>query len=129
MSEPTVLIYLFARMLEEYDRANTWAAILSSLIFALIHTQTFQPGYFDDSTAPQAFMIAQRFLNVFLAGGFFALLRVWSHSILPGVVAHSIVKGGFWTLPISIAIYSAILFWAHSSGEDVFSIKAAGNDT
>jgi membrane protease YdiL (CAAX protease family) len=123
------LIYLSTRMLEEYDRANTWAAILSSLIFALIHTQTFQPGYFGSSNTPQAFMIAQRFLTLFLLGGFFALLRIWSHSIFPGVVAHSIVKGGFWTLPISIAIYSAILFWAHCLGEDVFlPIKAAGSD-
>jgi membrane protease YdiL (CAAX protease family) len=114
------LILFITKLLKKNDKAFIWAALFSSIIFAGIHTQTFQANYFQDSSSSQVYLILERFLNLTLAGVFFAILRIWSHSIIPSVVAHSILNGGPFTLPFSITIYIFIVLFAFILGEDVF---------
>jgi hypothetical protein len=79
---------------------------------------SFISGY---GTGPIGYLILERVFNIFLVGAFFALLRHWTQSILPGAIAHSLVKGGVFTLPFCLAIFAGIMFWAHKRGEGVLS--------
>lgn len=86
-----------------------WAVFLTSLVFALIHTQTFQSTYFSAQVSlSTGYLIVQRLLNVFLLGLFFSLLRHWTQSILPGVMVHTALKGGPLALIFGILIYFLI---------------------
>jgi len=116
------LITFFIRLFDKKRRPWLWAVIISSLLFALAHTQTFQQSYlsqYGSSFAPAAYQIIERFLNVFGLGLVFALLRVWTKSILPGAIAHSIVKDNILALPFVLVIYGLITFWAYKRGEHV----------
>ena len=114
------LIFLITNILKKHDKSIFWAGLLSSIIFASIHTQVFQANYFHDSSASKVYLILEKLLNFTVAGGLFAILRIWSHSIIPGVVAHSILRGGLFSLPFSLMIYIIIVLVAFILGEDVF---------
>jgi len=116
------LITFFIRLFANRRRPWLWAAIISSLLFALAHTQTFQQSYlsqYGSPFAPAIYQIVERLLNVFGIGLFFALLRVWTKSILPGAIAHSIVNDNILTLPFVLVIYGLLTFWAYRRGEHV----------
>jgi uncharacterized protein len=125
------LILLFTRLFENKRRPWLWAAILSSLLFALAHTQTFQPLFLNQYRSPSvpvAYPIIERLINVFGIGLVFALLRIWTRSMLPGAIAHSLLKGGFPASLFVLIIYFLILFFAHRRGERVtFGIDAQAN--
>jgi membrane protease YdiL (CAAX protease family) len=116
------LITFFLRLFGKVHRPWMWAAIASSILFALVHTQTFQQSYpsqYGSSFAPAIYAIVERLLNVFGIGLVLALLRVWTRSILPGAIAHSIINSNFLALPFVLVIYGIILFWAYRRGEQV----------
>ena len=116
------LITFFIRLFDNKRRPWLWAAIVSSILFALVHTQTFQQSYLSTHSSPYApaiFTIIQRLLNVFGMGLVLALLRVWTRSILPGAIAHSIINCNILALPFVLVIYSLITFWAYRRGEQV----------
>jgi membrane protease YdiL (CAAX protease family) len=116
------LILLFSRLFRGKRRPWLWAVIVSSLLFALVHTQTFQPGYlaqYGSSSMPAGYQVAERLLNVFGLALAFALLRVWTRSILPGAIAHSLLAGGIAALPFVLLIYAVALIWAWRRGEPV----------
>jgi len=117
--------FLFLLLLKAFDgksRPGIWATLASSLIFTLIHTQTFQSSYFegDIETMWRALLILQRFFNIFLFAAVFGLLRYWTDSILPGAILHTVSKGGILALPFCLAIYGGILYWAYVRGERVW---------
>lgn len=116
------LITFFLRLFGKIRRPWLWAAIASSLLFALAHTQTFQQSYPSQYGSPFAsaiYTIVERLLNVFGIGLVLALLRVWTRSILPGAIAHSIINSNFLALPFVLVIYGLITFWAYRRGEQV----------
>jgi membrane protease YdiL (CAAX protease family) len=116
------LITFFIRLFDKKRRPWVWAAIVSSILFALVHTQTFQqsyPGAHGSPYTPAIFTIIQRFLNVFGIGLVLALLRVWTRSILPGAIAHGIINSNILALPFVLVIYLLITFWAYKRGEQV----------
>jgi membrane protease YdiL (CAAX protease family) len=117
-----LLITLLTRLFNKKRRPWLWAAIASSLIFALAHTQTFQPSFLSQNGypySPAILVIFTRLFTVFAVGLVFALVRVWTRSILPGAIAHSIINSGFLALPFVLAIYSLGLLWAYLRGEQV----------
>jgi membrane protease YdiL (CAAX protease family) len=122
------LITFFLRLFGKKRRPWLWAAIASSLLFALAHTQTFQQSYpsqYGSPFAPAIYTIVERFLNVFGIGLVLALLRVWTRSILPGAIAHSIINSNILALPFVLVIYGLITFWAYRRGEqDIFKVGA-----
>ncbi len=116
------LFVLFTRLFNKKHRPWLWAAIASSILFALAHTQTFQPSYlsqYGSPSVPVVYTILERLLNVFGIGLVIALLRVWTRSILPGAIAHGILKGGIQTLPFVLVIYFLAILWAYLRGEKV----------
>jgi uncharacterized protein len=118
------LISFFIRLFDNKRRSWLWAAIVSSILFALVHTQTFQQSYLATLGSPYTsviFTLIQRFLNLFLIGLVLALLRVWTRSILPGAIAHGIINSNILALPFVLVIYGLITFWAYRRGEQVIT--------
>jgi membrane protease YdiL (CAAX protease family) len=116
------LFVLFNELFRNKRRPWLWVAIASSILFALVHTQTFQPGYlarYGSPDMPVGFQIVQRLLNLFGLAFAFALIRVWTHSILPGAIAHSLSKAGIVTLPFVLLIYGVATLWAYRRAEPV----------
>lgn len=122
------LLLLFSWFFRNRRRPWLWAAIASSVLFALAHTQTFQPGYlaqYGSPFMPAGYQIFQRLLNLFGLAFLFALMRVWTRSILPGAIAHSLSAGGIATLPFVLLIYGLAAIWAHRRLEPVI-LRADG---
>jgi membrane protease YdiL (CAAX protease family) len=116
------LFVLFSELFRNRRRPWLWAAIASSMLFALVHTQMFQPGYlaqYGSPVIPVGYQIVQRLLNLFSTALVFALIRVWTHSILPGAISHSLSKAGIATLPFVLLIYGVATLWAHRRAEPV----------
>lgn len=82
------------------------AILLSSLAFAVVHTQTFFP---ENTTT---------MIQVFLFGLFVAFLRLWSGSILPGIILHLLFNTGeLISVIFGVLIYVSFVFWAYRRGE------------
>jgi membrane protease YdiL (CAAX protease family) len=116
------LFDIFIQLFSNKRRAWLWAAIASSILFALVHTQTFQPSFlsqYGSPSTPAVTIIIERLLNVFGLAFVFMLLRVWTRSILPGAIAHSIANGGLLTVPFVLIIYFSILLRAYKRGEQI----------
>ncbi len=118
------LFSLFTHVFRNRRWPWLWAAILSSLLFASVHTQTFQSSFFTSSGTPPTSIglaIFERLFSVFQAGLVFALLRAWTGSILPGAVIHCLSSAGIQTLPFVLVIYFGFVLWARLRGEQVVS--------
>ena len=114
------LFLLLLKIFSETAKPGMWAIIISAVIFALVHTQTFQTSFISNyGTGPISYRVFERLLNVFLSGVLFALVRHWTQSILPGVIAHNLLNAGVVTLPFCLTIYAGLVFWAHRRGEAV----------
>jgi membrane protease YdiL (CAAX protease family) len=116
------LLALFVRLFAQRRHPRLWAALLSALLFALMHTQTFRPEFGDWYSSPMmplTYRIIERLLNLFLTGLVLALLYIWTRSILPLAIIHSALNSSSLTLPFVLLIYSLITFWAYQRGEQV----------
>lgn len=126
------LFDIFIQLFTSKRRPWLWAAILSSILFALIHTQTFQQSFLSQRgypAMPAISIILQRLVNVFGLGLIFALTRVITRSILPGAIFHSMVYGGILAVPFVLGIYFAELLWAYKRGERIsFGIPAQARE-
>lgn len=114
------LFVILTRLFEKRHRPWLWAVLVSSLLFALIHTQTFQPSFLNNygsSSTHVVYKIIERLVNVFGIALIFALLRVWTRSVLPGAVIHCFLNTGIQTLPFVLIIYFLVVFWAYRRGE------------
>jgi len=101
-------------------------AVISSLLFALVHTQIFQSDYLAAyGSGPAVYRIFNRLFNIFLIALLLALLRQWTQSILPGALIHSYLQAGIFTLPVCLLIYTAIALWAYARGEVVWLTPGA----
>ena len=121
--------FLFALLLKIFStktRPWIWAVLISSLLFALVHTQIFQAAYLNSyGSGPIFYRIFERLFNVFLIGVFIALLRHWTQSVFPGAIIHNFLTGGLITLPFCFVIYASITLWAYIRKEDVFLMAKA----
>lgn len=119
------LFLLLLKVFEGRARPSLWAISLTALIFALVHTQTFQRSFLlDYGSGPTAYRILERMFNLFLLGILFALLRHWTQSILPAVAIHTALQGGAQAMVFGLIIYSLITLWAFGRGEKVLSDSA-----
>jgi membrane protease YdiL (CAAX protease family) len=91
-------IYSFVlKLLNKKQNSWLWAVVISSLLFAIVHTQTFLPD--------NSLNIPSIFISALLLG----LLRHWTNSILPGVIIHTVSNGGLLCMLIGILVYLIIL--------------------
>lgn len=108
--------FLYALLLRLFQtRKRPWllAAVVSSILFAAVHTQTFQSSFLESTSGGSAgAYILGRLLNVFLTGLVIALLRYWCDSILPGALIHAGLQGGLLTTPFTLLIFGLLLAWA-----------------
>jgi uncharacterized protein len=107
---------LLLKLFQNKSRPWLWAVLGSSLLFALVHTQTFQPTYFGQYDWPSAalfFRVIERLFNVFLIAVALAWLRHWTGSILPAVIVHTTLSGGIAALLISFGFFGIMLFLVH----------------
>lgn len=89
--------------------AKIWAVILSSLAFAVVHTQTFLPANNDT------------LFSIFLISLFLGSIRSLTGSILPGLILHLLFNtNSIVSVLLGCAIYGVFIFWAYRKGEDVF---------
>jgi membrane protease YdiL (CAAX protease family) len=124
------LFLLLLKVFSEKARPGMWAIIISAVVFALVHTQTFQASFISTYGAgPIGYRIFERMLNIFLFGALFALVRHWSQSILPGVIAHSLLKAGVLALPFCLIIFTGFVYWAHRRGEAVLPWMKSDKDS
>src|SRR5574340_565579 len=108
--------FLYALLLKLFHTRKwpwLWAAVVSSILFAAVHTQGFQSTFLVSTSGITAGNnILGRLLNVFMSGLLIALLRYWSDSILPGALIHAALLGGLLTPPFTLLIYALLLAWA-----------------
>jgi membrane protease YdiL (CAAX protease family) len=114
--------FLILRLFSDRKRPWLWAVIGSSIIFTFAHTQAFYLNHqsiisYPSISAP-VYIIGE-FINLFLTSIVLALLRAWTHSVLPGAIMHGLLQGGILTLPFVLIIYSLFILWAHLRGEKV----------
>jgi len=102
-----LVIRIFANQKKIYT--HLWAIMLSSLVFAVIHTQTFLPASNDTM------------LSILLFSLFLGLVRSLTGSILPGIILHLLFNTQtIVSVALGCVIYGLFVFWAYQKGEDVF---------
>ncbi|UNC93883.1 CPBP family intramembrane glutamic endopeptidase [Candidatus Contubernalis alkalaceticus] len=87
------LYTLIIKIFKHENKPWLWAIFLSSLLFALVHTQTFLPEYGTNMT------------TIFMIGYVLALLRKWTNSILPAIMIHVFVQSNILGVIFSVIIY------------------------
>lgn len=102
-----LVIRIFANQKKIYT--HLWAIMLSSLAFAVVHTQTFLPANNDTM------------LSILLFSLFLGSVRSLTGSILPGIILHLLFNTGtIVAVILGCVIYGLFIFWAYQKGEDVF---------
>ena len=81
-----------------------WAVALSTLCFTWVHTQTLLPGAQTDINAVVLFALVM------------GLLRAWTASTLPGIIAHLMLNGAPAGIPLIGLVYAAITLLAQNRG-------------
>ena len=113
--------FLFERAFRNWRYPWLWATIGSSLVFAGMHTtsfnEVFQAGR---AGTPAAYVVAERFVNVFLGAIVLGLLRASTGSIVPGALVHAILGGGVLAVPFVVVFAAGMALWGHRRGESLF---------
>lgn len=81
------------RLLCGRKKSNLWAVIISSLVFAIMHTQTFLPS--------NPYTMQGMFINALILGA----LRYLTGSVLPGIIIHCVSNAGTVGMIFGILIY------------------------
>ncbi len=93
-------IYLLVlKLFKAEKKPYIWAIVLSSIVFAAMHTQTFLPEY------------GTSLFSVFLSALLLAYLRHKTDSLLPGITIHSFLKGSLLGILFGWAIYALFVLW------------------
>lgn len=115
------LFVLLMKIFSGKSKPWIWAIFISTLLFSLVHTQTFQSSFLEKyGSMPVIYKVIERLSNIFLMGLLLAFLRHWTNSILPGAIIHSILQSGVLALPFCLGIYGVIVLWAILKGENIY---------
>jgi membrane protease YdiL (CAAX protease family) len=93
------LYTLVLKLFKGKERPNFWAVVISSFVFAIMHTQTFLP------TNPLT--MQGIFINTLLLGFF----RYFTGSILPGVIFHCASNAGVLAMLSGTLIYCLFIIF------------------
>jgi membrane protease YdiL (CAAX protease family) len=99
-------IFLFAMQIFRSQKWTAlWAVALSTMCFTWVHTQTLLPSAQTDINAVVLFALV------------LGLLRAWTASILPGIIAHLVLNGAPPGVLLGGLLYVGISLWAQKQGE------------
>ena len=87
------LYTLVIKLFKGSRKASLWAIIITSVAFAIMHTQTFLP------TNPL------RMGDIFISSIIFAIVRCFTGSILPSIIVHLAGNSGILGMSLGILLY------------------------
>lgn len=99
------LYTLLLKIFRSKKKPWLWAVIISSLAFALMHTQTFLPEY------------NSSMLDIFILAMIMALLRKWTGSILFAISIHVLLKAGILGVIFGLIGYLLFVLVSYLKGE------------
>lgn len=92
---------LVLKLLKSEKNSWLWAVLISSFMFAVMHTQTFLPSN------------TLSMFSIFLTALILGLFRAWSGSILLGSIIHCFASGGYICMISGMIIYLIIYIIGH----------------
>lgn len=92
---------LAVKMLGKKENAKLWAVLISSLMFTVVHTQTFLP-------TNQLTMI-----DIFLSSLMICVFVYFTGSILPGIILHLAGNAGTLGMLLGIVLYGLFIIIAY----------------
>jgi membrane protease YdiL (CAAX protease family) len=99
-------IFLFALQIFRSQKwPALWAVALSTMCFTWVHTQALLPGSQIDINAVVLFALVV------------GLLRAWTASLLPGIIAHLMLNGAPPGILLDGLVYAIIVWLARHRGE------------
>jgi membrane protease YdiL (CAAX protease family) len=111
-------IFLFALQIFRSQKwPALWAVALSTLCFTWVHTQTLLPGSQTDINAVVLFALVV------------GLLRAWTASLLPGIIAHLMLNGAPPGILLGGAAYAIIAWLARNRDEKPSSLNGKPSGT
>lgn len=84
---------LVIKLLQGKQWSSFWAVVISSLAFAIVHTQTFLPSNH------------LTMLDIFISSLLMGVIRYFTGSVLPGIIAHCAGNAGILGMLAGILIY------------------------
>lgn len=100
---------LVLKLFQHKKKPWMWAVVLSSIVFAAMHTQTLLPEY------------GTSIFQIFLFALFTAYMRHLTGSILPGITIHCFLKGGLAGALFGWFIYVLFVLLSYYRGEKIWS--------
>lgn len=88
---------LALKLLKGKENSVLWAILISSVLFAIVHTQTFLPS--------NHFTM----IDIFISGLIMVIIRYFTGSILPGIITHLAGNAGVLGMVFGILIYCIVI--------------------
>ncbi len=88
---------LALKLLKGKENSVLWAILISSVLFAIVHTQTFLPSNH------------LTMIDIFISGLIMVIIRYFTGSILPGIITHLAGNTGVLGMGLGILIYCMVI--------------------
>ncbi len=88
---------LALKLLKGKENSVLWAILISSVLFAIVHTQTFLPSNH------------LTMIDIFISGLIMVIIRYFTGSILPGIITHLAGNAGVLGMVFGILIYCIVI--------------------
>ena len=88
---------LALKLLKGKENSVLWAILISSVLFAIVHTQTFLPSNH------------LTMIDIFISGLIMVIIRYFTGSILPGIITHLAGNAGVLGIVFGILIYCIVI--------------------
>lgn len=98
---------LALKLLKGKEKSVLWAILISSVLFAVMHTQTFLPSNH------------LTMIDIFISGLIMVIIRYYTGSILPGIITHLAGNAGVLGMAFGILIYAMVIIVARISHKEI----------
>lgn len=88
---------LALKLFKGKENSVLWAILISSVLFAIVHTQTFLPSNH------------LTMIDIFISGLIIVIIRYFTGSILPGIITHLAGNAGVLGMAFGILIYCIVI--------------------
>ena len=94
---------LALKLLKGKENSVLWAILISSVLFAIVHTQTFLPSNH------------LTMIDIFISGLIMVIIRYFTGSILSGIITHLAGNAGVLGMVFGILIYCIVIIVVRAS--------------